>query len=445
MEVKGTEQLIQLAFEGQFGLEREMLRVNGQGFLSQTPHPFPGSACIDRDFCESQIEIISPVCGSITELYQTIDSIDREVREGLQKLDPPEYLWPFSNPPYVLSEKSIPVARYEGALKHKEVYRNYLAEKYGKMKMLFCGIHFNYSYTDRFLDAVMEENGLTDRQLCKNSLYLSLSEKIELYSWLLVFLTAASPVYDGSFEGRGVCGKDRFCGEASMRSGAEGYWNDFVPIIDYTSMERYTASIQRHVDSGRFYSASEWYTPVRIKPRGENSLENLRENGANHIELRMLDINPLARLGVLEDDLRFFHLFLIYLTFQQKEPFGERAQIDAVYDHKQAALFDGETAEVTIHGEKKPLPQAALQFLEEMEGFFQAAGRSDVLPLLQQMKERCTTPAKRHAVQVYRQFRQDFVKQGVRLAKRYDDHDAPDLRDVPLDTAKDGESECVSC
>lgn len=446
MEIKPTEQLIKLVFDGQFGLEREMLRVNGQGYLSQTPHPFPGNhGYIDRDFCESQVEIITPVCRSISELYREIDRIDRETKAGLQKLNPPEYLWPFSNPPYVRSEKSIPVAKYEGALKHKEIYRNYLAQKYGKMKMLFCGIHFNYSYTDQFILAAMEACGETDQKRFKDGLYLGLSEKIELYSWLLVFLTAASPVYDSSFEGKGVCGQDRFCGESSMRSGVEGYWNDFVPIIDYTDMERYTASVERYVESGQFYAASEWYTPVRIKPRGENSMESLRQNGANHIELRMLDINPLSRLGILEDDLRFIHLFLIYLTFREREPFGEREQINAIYDHKQAALYAAEDAVVTINGKRMALPQAALCFLKEMETFFHAIGRPDVLPVVYQMQERCTTPEQRHACQVYRQFRQDFVKRGIRLAKRYVDHDAADLRDKALDSVKDGECICVNC
>ena len=104
MEIKQTEQLCRLVFGGKFGLERETLRVTPQGYLSQTPHPFPGNPHIDRDFCESQIEIISPICTTISELYRAVECIDRETKEGLKKLNPPEYLWPFSNPPYVPSE-----------------------------------------------------------------------------------------------------------------------------------------------------------------------------------------------------------------------------------------------------------------------------------------------------------------------------------------------------
>ncbi|MDD5953524.1 MAG: hypothetical protein PUC32_07785 [Oscillospiraceae bacterium] len=429
MELKKTEELCRLAFAGQFGLERETLRVDSDGYLSQTPHPFPGNPHIDRDFCESQIEIISPVCRSISELYRAVEDIDRETKAGLNALNPPEMVWPFSNPPYVVSEEQIPVAKYEGELHHKEVYRNYLAEKYGKRKMLFCGIHFNYSYSDAFIAGQMAACGVSDEKLFKNFLYLSLSEKIELYSWLPVFLTSASPVYDESFVPGGTCGEDGFCGEASMRNGDNGYWNSFVPIIDYSDMEHYTDSIQRYVDSGQLYSASEWYTPVRIKPRGENSLSSLRERGANHIELRMMDINPLSHVGVLKDDLYFLHLFLVYLTFCKKEPFGEREQIDAVESHKQSALYDASQAQVTLHGKKQPLDQAALAFLEEMEAFFLEIGRQDVLPVLKIMKNRCTTPSLRHSHRVYDRFHKHFVTEGMKLAKDYMAPDAQDLID----------------
>ena len=40
------------AFDGNFGLEREALRVTGAGRMAQTPHPFPPDhPRIVRDFC----------------------------------------------------------------------------------------------------------------------------------------------------------------------------------------------------------------------------------------------------------------------------------------------------------------------------------------------------------------------------------------------------------
>ncbi len=47
-----------LAFDGNFGLEREALRVTADGRMAHTPHPFPADhPRIVRDFCENQTEI----------------------------------------------------------------------------------------------------------------------------------------------------------------------------------------------------------------------------------------------------------------------------------------------------------------------------------------------------------------------------------------------------
>ena len=48
-----------LLLQGNIGLEKESLRVTGDGFFAQTPHPFPGDENITRDFSENQIEISS--------------------------------------------------------------------------------------------------------------------------------------------------------------------------------------------------------------------------------------------------------------------------------------------------------------------------------------------------------------------------------------------------
>ena len=59
-----------LSLEGKFGIEREMLRVDSFGSLAQTPHPFGDHPHITRDFCENQIELVTPVCGSIDEALE---------------------------------------------------------------------------------------------------------------------------------------------------------------------------------------------------------------------------------------------------------------------------------------------------------------------------------------------------------------------------------------
>ena len=43
----------QLLLEGNFGLEKESLRVNEDGYLAHTRHPLPNDDHIVRDFCEN--------------------------------------------------------------------------------------------------------------------------------------------------------------------------------------------------------------------------------------------------------------------------------------------------------------------------------------------------------------------------------------------------------
>ena len=116
--------------ESGFGLEKESLRVNKEGFLSHTKHPFPQDKNIERDFCENQVEIITNVCSSPEELYLELLKLQKQVLNKLWNMETGrEYLWQFSNPPYVKGEEDILIATYEGELKEKEVYRKYLAQK----------------------------------------------------------------------------------------------------------------------------------------------------------------------------------------------------------------------------------------------------------------------------------------------------------------------------
>lgn len=124
--------------KGEFGLEKESLRVTPDGFLAQTPHPFINNPNIERDFCENQVELITNVTDSIEEVWEELAILQKEAVKTLQHLETgKELLWPFSNPPYVKGEQDIPIANYRGTHIGKEQYREYLAKKYGKKKCSF--------------------------------------------------------------------------------------------------------------------------------------------------------------------------------------------------------------------------------------------------------------------------------------------------------------------
>jgi len=109
-------------FKGNFGLEKESLRVTPDGFLAHTKHPFPNNPNIDRDFCENQTELIADVAESIDELWEQLYMLQIKAVKTLMYLETgKELFWPFSNPPYIRGEKDIPIASYKGTLKGKRI------------------------------------------------------------------------------------------------------------------------------------------------------------------------------------------------------------------------------------------------------------------------------------------------------------------------------------
>lgn len=408
-------------FEGTFGLEKESLRVDKSGFLSHTEHPFKDNKNIDRDFCESQTEIITNVCDSADSLYNEISALQNTVTEALLKLDSgAEYLWPFSNPPYIRGEKDIPIATYTGALKGKEMYRKYLAEKYGRKKMLFSGIHFNFSFSSALLEVAFNSSGEKYFSEFKDKMYLELTKKITKYSWLIVYLTAASPVVDGSFLADSSVGQDVISEYASIRCSKAGYWNDFVPLLEYSSLDAYAKSIQSYVDSGQLISPSELYYPVRLKPSGDNSLQSLERSGVNHIELRMLDLNPLSHCGILKEDICFLHLLIVYLMSISNAEFEVPDQVSAIKNMKRAAALDEEKIKIeTSSGEFKPAAAAAYEILCDMERFFGRHSYPYNTDVIGFQKRKVEDTNNRYAVIVKNRFGKNYVQAGLALADEY--------------------------
>ena len=386
-----------LAQTAEFGIERESLRVTSDGKLAQTKHPFVGDPHIDRDFCENQVEMIGDVFNDPADLIRQLGGLLNEIDDELVKSN--ELLWTFSNPPKFDSEDEIPVARFHGAQRGKSEYRYYLAEKYGKTKMLFSGIHLNISFTESLLQAAFQESGAEIYTTFKNDFYLRLAKRLTQYAWLAVYLTAASPVADASL---GI--KSNVY--SSIRCSEHGYWNRFTPILDYSSLKKYIRSIARYIVNGDLKAASELYYPVRVKPRGVNSLETLLHNGVNHLELRVLDVNPLTRTGIFSEDIRFIHLLLLWLSSLPEFDFDEEKQIQSIADVKAAAVFGN--AEIK---------RRAKETLEEIKRFTRQYF-PHFLPVINYQLNKMTD-GNSYAEIVSRKFTDGYMKKGIALARRY--------------------------
>ena len=407
-----------LLLSGSIGLEKEGLRITGDGFFAKTPHPFPGDPFIVRDFCENQTEINTQPKPSPQEAVEELCCHVRRIKQRLAELPEPEYLWPFSNPPYIHNEKDIPIAQYYGAEAEKTEYREYLSDRYGRYKMTFSGIHFNYSFSDELLRADFSLSGKDDFQDYKNDLYSSVAGYAQLYNWLVVAITAASPLLDSSYWEKETFGKDVYNGMGSSRCSELGYWNFFTPVLDYSDISCYSNSIRLYIEAGLIRSSSEMYFPVRLKPPGKYSLAGLITQGVSHIELRMIDLNPFCEAGVDERDVRFLQLLLVYLACLPKQEMDVQKQIQSIANTKNAARFDLKTVHVTNEqGVTQSVVHAATETLRAMQDFFCDFADKEVMDVLEFELEKFADRECRYAWKVRERFTGGFVEKGLAYIK----------------------------
>ncbi|MDE6445081.1 MAG: hypothetical protein K2K64_11795 [Muribaculaceae bacterium] len=427
-------------FKGNFGLEKEALRVTEEGEIATSLHPFDATnSNIVRDFCESQTEINTGIHRSAREVVEELREHHRRIVRKVASMQPVELLWPFSNPPYLTSDSNIPIALFQGDLAEKTHYREYLSRKYGRHKMTFSGIHFNYSFSGDLLRAAYEaetsiriEKGkeTADYRRYVDRLYIDVLQGLIKFGWIVVALMSASPLLDCSYFRSDVRGKDLCLGMASVRCSELGYWNLFVPVFDYTDISSYTNSIANYVKKNWIVAPSELYYPVRLKPRGENTLEGLIKNGASHIEIRCIDLNPFAEGGIDERDIEFLQLLIIWLASTRHKQLSSAAQVMAIQNFKNAARFDLGKSYISFREEGTiPATEAIVRVLYEMEQFFKSipeiedVGRQErVAAILRYQRakmedvENCN-----YAHIVRRTFSDTFVEKGLEWAKRETD------------------------
>lgn len=418
--------------DGMFGLEEEGLRVYRDGHISHTPHPFSGDKHIVRDFCENQIEVNTSPWDTAEDAVNELSGHLTHIQKTLHALPVPELLWPFSNPPYINSGSDVPIADYKGKEADKKEYRKYLSDRYGRYIMTFSGIHVNYSLGGDLIkksyeawrkDPSEDHSRYTGLDDYSDHVYLDLAQKASEYGWILTAATAASPVSDSSFIETGNSGKTVFHGMSSLRGSELGYWNFFTPVFDYSSLESYTNGIQRYIEEGFLIQPSELYYPIRLKPPGENTLDSLKENGINHIELRMFDIYPFDQNGIEIKDVKFAQLLLVWLACSDGGAMTAADQAAAAANFKRAAHYDLTTVNITERGGNTVnAAEAAVNIISAMKVFYHGVLPSDELKkamkILDFEEQKFRDPSMSYAYHVKKIFGKDFVNKGLQLAEK---------------------------
>ncbi|WP_020682403.1 glutamate--cysteine ligase [Marinobacterium rhizophilum] len=350
------KQLDQLVRNGQaallkgilHGIEKEGLRVDAQGQLSQTEHPSGLGAAlthsyITTDYSEALLEYITPVFKRSEDALEFLADLHRFGYGALGD----ELLWCTSMPCDIPNEEDIPIARYGssnvGQLKH--VYRTGLKYRYGKMMQTIAGIHYNFSLPEALWPALQElqqnKDSLRD---FKSAQYFRLIRNFRRHGWILLYLFGASPALCSSFlKGRShqleTLNEDTLYlpYATSLRMSDLGYSNKAQSSLGicFNHLDTYTASLHQaiHTPYARYAAIglkvdgeyrqlntsvlqieNEYYSdirPKRVAHSGEKPLHALQTRGVEYVEIRNTDINPLLPLGIDQQQADFMDAFLI--------------------------------------------------------------------------------------------------------------------------------------
>lgn len=360
---------------GNFGIERETLRLDQNGYLAKSDHPeeFGDKAhnpYITTDFSESQIEVITPALQDVKEAYDftraLYDIVAMEIGD--------EYLWPESMPCIIPDDKDIPVAKFADHSKESQEYREKLLLKYGGKKQLISGIHYNFSFDESIIEKLYEdsEKKLSYKEF-KNSIYLKVARNYLRYRWLIVYLFGASPVVHESFIDGCKCPLKEInnneyssVGAISHRNGKCGYKNKVDLFPSYNSVNEYLESIDGYIKDELIENHKELYSQVRLKPSDtKNFKESLLNEGIKYLEYRTIDINPFEKGGISLDDLRFLQVFNIYLLSKEESEF-ENWQEEALENQQLIAVNGIDNIELKQDGKCINRIDFGLEILNEV-------------------------------------------------------------------------------
>jgi glutamate--cysteine ligase len=379
---------------GLIGLEKESLRVDAQGRIAQTPHPFALGAAlahpyITTDYSEALLELITPPLQDKAAVLGFLRDAHQFVYEALDD----EVLWAASMPCALRDEMSIPIAQYghSNAGMMKTIYRRGLGYRYGRTMQVIAGVHFNYSLPPAFwplLHQLDASNAALGDFI--SACYMGMIRNIQRWGWLIPLLFGASPAVGKSFLGGAESDLDEFDADTyyypyatSLRMGDIGYQNSLEEgrgfKANYDSLDAYVRSLGWAIDTpcpdneligvikqGEYRQLSanvlqienEHYSTIRPKQIlhwMEKPSLALRRRGIAYVELRSLDVDVFNPMGICEEQMHFLETFLIFcmLNDSPRITSAERIAIDA---NQIAVAHRGRWRELTLRRGERMVP-----------------------------------------------------------------------------------------
>ena len=400
---------------GRKGVEKESLRVTPEGRIAETPHPLAlgsplTSEHITTDFSEALIELVTSPFATSWELLQYLLDLHQFVYRHLGE----ELLWATSMPCLIDSDARIPIARYgtSNIARMKSVYREGLSVRYGRMMQAISGVHFNYSFPERFWEAYAQVRKVpsVDRDFVSES-YFDLLRNYRRFGWIVLYLFGVSPVVCGSF----VRGRDESLRQltpgtfyephaTSLRMSDIGYRNRNQAglAISVNSLDEYVRDLTRAITTphppyqalgvkrdGEYQQLNanilqienEYYSyirPKRVARSGERPTKALRRAGVEYIEIRALDVSAFDPVGVNQHKLRFLEAFLALCLLKECEPIDSSLEGELDQNHLTVARRGREPGlELSRAGRRVSMASWATELLDSMSGLCELLDHGD--------------------------------------------------------------------
>jgi len=389
-----------------FGIEKEGQRVDQSGNLSKKNHPKHISRndvnpYIQRDFAETQMELITPVTKSLEELFSYLSAIHEVAHRSMNDN---EMLWPLSMPPDLPEkEEDIIIAKLESA--DGVLYRRYLAKSYGRRKQMISGIHYNFEFGDELTRALFKlQSEFSDYEQFKTEIYLKVSRNYLHHRWLVTYFYGASPTSEMNFF------EDSSLEEPvrSIRNSKYGYTNHDEIKVSYSTIQSYAANISQLVNKGLLIEEKEFYSAIRL--RGGQQVADLENNGVSYIELRNIDLNPFETYGISYEQAEFLHLLLIYSLWKD-EGKNRDEWVDAGETYNELVALEHPLSHTQFKEDAKNI-------LDEMEGLVETLNLTVSETLFVNLRDMLTDPSKTIAGKLYNESEKSSQAQvATRIAK----------------------------
>jgi glutamate--cysteine ligase len=389
------------------GLEKESLRIDPAGSISQAAHQVAlGSPLTHRfittDYSEALLEFVTPVCETTAQALAFMTGLHQFAYHNIGD----EKLWVNSMPCVLHGEDSIPIARYgtSNAGRMKYVYRVGLAHRYSKLMQAISGVHFNWSLAEAFWFPWREICGSTmPLRDFRSDQYLGLVRNFYRYDWAIPYLFGASPAVCGTFlEGRShhleQLGHSSYYlpHATSLRLSDVGYHSKAQAQVQIglDSLAEYLESLLQATSmpyppyqevgirsNGEYQQLSttllqienEYYAgirPKRVAHSGERPIHALRERGVEYVELRYLDLNPFLPVGIDAGGSRFLELLLLLCLLKPSPPLSQD-ELEALSHTRTLVVEQGRRPGLLLpagpFAQATELKARGLQLLKDME------------------------------------------------------------------------------